>query len=528
MTRAFDDWTIDTVKAFAAGRSISARALDSSSMALPGFLGITEDTSDYTVSDVLHAMSNDDRIVLADTWLAATRAPGDAHSCRVRCQTGVDRSLEFDVHVVNLVDHPLVGAVLVAIDGEVEIAATAREDQTPESPWLVSTFDRFGVCLSIAGHVEAIHGVGPSEFVGHSGADRTTPEDLGRIVAVWAALLADPETPQTYRQTVLRADGTTRWLETTAVNRLADSLSPCIMAVTRDVTAHFAEVAALATSERRFRRLAERFGLPLAIVQTDGVIRFANDRVNKVVGPSVVQLTDAAAPDERDAFAAAWREARESASEFAVVVRSADGSSLLRFRADFTGNDAPAELDVDDKAEVFCTIEDVTSEFARHDALSERAETDALTRVMNRCGLERRWIELATQSTDVDVAFLDLDGFKEVNDRFGHDAGDDVLRIVADRLRVLHGDVGAVARFGGDEFVIVRPALSAGDDPIGLYEDAVRALGGPIAHPAGTWLPRASIGAVRVSSSADLGAAIREADARMYEEKRRLHRRVLV
>jgi diguanylate cyclase (GGDEF)-like protein len=382
----------------------------------------------------------------------------------------------------------------------------------------------------------SLHGVPASELIGHSGAERTAPEELGRIISVWVALLADPDTPQTYRQRVVRADGTTRWLQTTAINRLADCVSPCILAVTRDVTAHVAEVAALAASERRFRRLAERFGLPLFIVQLDGVVRFANDRALKVVGGEIGRLIDAAAPAERDVFAEAWHEALCSSNEFAAVVRSADGRSLLRFRADLSGNDVdggvePGEeagLNAGQGAEVFCTIEDVTSEFARHDALSERAETDALTRVMNRCGLERRWAELGTTSSSVDVVFLDLDGFKDVNDRFGHDAGDDVLRIVADRLRVLHTELGAVARFGGDEFVIVRPSISDDGETLTLYNDAVRALGGPIAHPAGTWLPRASIGAVRVSSSSDLGAAIREADARMYKEKRQRQRRVLV
>jgi diguanylate cyclase (GGDEF)-like protein/PAS domain S-box-containing protein len=522
MTEAFDQWTVETLTAFALGRDLSAKALDGSSVALPKFLGPTKDAP-YTVSDVLQAMPDHDRGVVADAWISAGHEPGVVRSCRVRCRQSAERSLQFDMHLLNLVDHELVGSVLIAVDGHVEVANVFDPDEVEESPWLVSTFDRYGVCLSMAGNVEAIHGVGADQMVGRSGADRTAPQDLGRIISVWAALLANPETPQTYRQSVTRADGATRWLETTVVNRLEDSSSPCIMAVTRDITDRFVEVAALAASERRFRRLAERFGLPLAIVCSDGAIRFANDRAENVVG-GVSHVFEAVCRSERPAFSSAWRRALKTRGEFAEVVRSADQSMLLRFRADFTG--VGHDSVTDPNAEVFCTVEDVTAEFALHDALSERAETDALTRVMNRRGLERRWLELGAENVDLDVAFVDLDGFKEVNDAFGHDVGDDVLRIVADRLRAFHGDAAAVARFGGDEFVVVRPARIT-TEPAALQADTVRALGGPIAHPAGTWHPRASVGAVRVPAHSDLPAAVREADARMYLEKRHMQRRIL-
>lgn len=99
---------------------------------------------------------------------------------------------------------------------------------------------------------------------------------------------------------------------------------------------------------------------------------------------------------------------------------------------------------------------------AANGLLERRAHSDVLTGLANRAGL---WSELERRDGDPDdttVLFIDLDGFKPINDSFGHTAGDEVLRIVADRLSriVRAGDI--VARMGGDEFVIVARGF---DDP---------------------------------------------------------------
>jgi len=86
----------------------------------------------------------------------------------------------------------------------------------------------------------------------------------------------------------------------------------------------------------------------------------------------------------------------------------------------------------------------------RHDA-----DHDPLTGLLNRTGLER---ELAAEPVDPGtrwVLYLDLDGFKPVNDTYGHHVGDDVLRVVAERLLGTVRRTDLVARLGGDEFVVV-------------------------------------------------------------------------
>ncbi len=99
-----------------------------------------------------------------------------------------------------------------------------------------------------------------------------------------------------------------------------------------------------------------------------------------------------------------------------------------------------------------------------------QAETDFLTGVGNRYGLEKKSRQLIQQlrSSDkpITVGILDVDCFKEMNDTYGHNAGDDCLRQVADILQSAVDSYGSVFRFGGDEFVILMPE--------GNYEAAER------------------------------------------------------
>jgi diguanylate cyclase (GGDEF)-like protein len=103
----------------------------------------------------------------------------------------------------------------------------------------------------------------------------------------------------------------------------------------------------------------------------------------------------------------------------------------------------------------------VAAEAARvaQDELRHQANTDALTGLPNRASITQR-LEGALAIDGTAVMFVDLDGFKEVNDRLGHERGDAVLVEAADRIATSLGRKGTVGRLGGDEFLVVLPALS--------------------------------------------------------------------
>ncbi|GGI19636.1 hypothetical protein GCM10008066_20020 [Oxalicibacterium faecigallinarum] len=114
--------------------------------------------------------------------------------------------------------------------------------------------------------------------------------------------------------------------------------------------------------------------------------------------------------------------------------------------------------------EVLVSGRDVSAQHATEERLRHMATHDELTGLPNRSLLTDRLRMAIAQSrrsqTGFTVVELDLDGFKKVNDALGHAIGDALLRIAADRLRVLLRDVDTLARVGGDEFVVVLPGVT--------------------------------------------------------------------
>lgn len=151
-----------------------------------------------------------------------------------------------------------------------------------------------------------------------------------------------------------------------------------------------------------------------------------------------------------------------------------------------------------------------------------QALTDTLTGLCNRRGLEATFARLTEQQTPFALMLIDLDYFKQINDSFGHAAGDDVLRDVAEILKSATRDHDTVARIGGDEFVILFDRLTQNDVIAdvakrihGLLEEAVAKSGAlaPIS---------ASIGSTASSlyPEPDLATMMRDADAALYASKR--------
>ncbi|MDR0225090.1 MAG: sensor domain-containing diguanylate cyclase [Burkholderiaceae bacterium] len=148
---------------------------------------------------------------------------------------------------------------------------------------------------------------------------------------------------------------------------------------------------------------------------------------------------------------------------------------------------------------------------------NRRCLTEELTRLIARCERSQEWVI---------VGFVDLDRFKQINDSHGHEAGDALLRAMAERLaaQVRTGDM--LARFGGDEFVFIGagPALTEDGDAVAgeLRERVAAASVFQLALPEGCTLDYggASVGVVCLRADAtDAGDALQKADAAMYRVK---------
>jgi diguanylate cyclase (GGDEF)-like protein len=158
-----------------------------------------------------------------------------------------------------------------------------------------------------------------------------------------------------------------------------------------------------------------------------------------------------------------------------------------------------------------------------NERLREMALHDTLTGLANRAALyaflDEAWQRVRVGEPPLVLLLIDLDGFKPVNDRFGHEAGDHVLVEVAARLQsaIRPGDL--VARLGGDEFVIVAPRLAVPIEAQALAEGVLTALTAPMAAA-----PEARIGAsigiaVGAPGPTEIPDLLRRADGAMYAAK---------
>lgn len=150
-------------------------------------------------------------------------------------------------------------------------------------------------------------------------------------------------------------------------------------------------------------------------------------------------------------------------------------------------------------------------------SLRRESTTDALTSLLNRRGLMRALDEFAATGMPFAVAVIDIDHFKSVNDRHGHDMGDDVIRVLASLMRHGSRSNDVLARAGGEEFTMLLPATS--------LEDAVRA--GDRLRAAMEQAPNPTGGTVTISVGVsrfpdhgkDVYAVLKEADKALYQAK---------
>jgi hemerythrin len=157
--------------------------------------------------------------------------------------------------------------------------------------------------------------------------------------------------------------------------------------------------------------------------------------------------------------------------------------------------------------------------------LEQMSRTDVLTGLPNRrhamASLAQAWLTSAQDATPLACMMIDADGFKQVNDKYGHDAGDEVLRQLSRQLRYAVRTDDIVCRLGGDEFLIICPAtpLEGALQVAETMRQEVAGLRVPV--EGGEWLGRISVGvAAKTAAMPNFEALIKAADNGLYQAKR--------
>ena len=169
-------------------------------------------------------------------------------------------------------------------------------------------------------------------------------------------------------------------------------------------------------------------------------------------------------------------------------------------------------------------LQDITERKEQEERTRFLADHDELTELPNR-SLFRQALDKALQRAErsgkmLSILFFDLDRFKNINDSLGHDAGDEVLRVVAERLTACVRKIDMVARFGGDEFAVLTEGLTAEDQASTVARKILEALSKPMILAGRQYRPAASIGiSTYPTDGRDVQSLLKNADIAMYRAK---------
>jgi diguanylate cyclase (GGDEF)-like protein/PAS domain S-box-containing protein len=386
----------------------------------------------------------------------------------------------------------------------------------------VLVMDASGTLLHVSPAVSRLLGHHPAAITGRSGWDFVHPDELADARRSFDSVVASRGSSQTVEFRVIDAAGRWHWAEQAFTNCLDDPDIGGVVCNGRDVSARVLAEQALRESEVRYRSIAETAQEGIWAVEPSGRTLVANRKLAEILGLSLETIYERLAPALFDPHDPAFMAGKflnrgdRGPEEYELSYPHPDGTArVLRLSVSSLHDDAGAVGSL-------AMIADVTEARRLEDQLRHRALHDDLTGLANRSlltdRLEQTFGRLERRGSDsVAVLFADLDQFKLVNDSWGHAAGDELLVSVATRLLAALRPGDSVARFGGDEFVVVcedTDEQTARD----LAAQLLAALAAPFEIRGQRLYVGASIG-IAVSPPHPASELLRFADAAMYDAK---------
>jgi diguanylate cyclase (GGDEF)-like protein/PAS domain S-box-containing protein len=382
-------------------------------------------------------------------------------------------ALDQDAHVLPL--HHRRGAPGAATAG-----GRGRKQPTPGV--LHTAFEAVVICaedatvLFASPSLVTIAGYTAMDLVGLPIGEHVVEEDRPLAKAAFVDVLSRPSGTRHVELRALRRDGSPFWIEALMTNRLDDPAVQGVVMNIRDLSEARAAEEALRATDDRYRAIVEMAHEGICTVDESGRVLFANHRMGELVGIDAAALTGMALTSllgiQVDEALAQASGAVPPAAPVRIEIRTPrpDGSEMEAI-VSVTPLTDPANA-----LQSLVMVVDVTSMRRTEEELARAGLYDALTHLPNRSlfvdrvdqvlGRARR----ASEPARLAVLALDLDRFAVINDSLGHEAGDRVLQVVAERLLDAAEPGDTVARLAGDKFAVaceiggtLRNALTIAD-----------------------------------------------------------------
>jgi diguanylate cyclase (GGDEF)-like protein/PAS domain S-box-containing protein len=401
--------------------------------------------------------------------------------------------------------------------------AAAALDRLPDA---VVVVDAAANVLWVSNAALALGGFERDELIGTNGLDLVDPRDMETAAAALLRTMDSGGVKQPWPLRIVGKDGSSIWVEMVPTNLLDHPGLNAILISIRPLEGRFAAAAEARAIEELFRRAFEDAPIGMALMSPDFRLSRINGALCELLGRSQLELLGA------DAASITHPDDLEVEGPLMDAVLAGDRRSYVLEKRCLLPDGSSTWVSVgvslvradDGSPERFVVhVKDINERKASEALLAYRATHDQLTGLPNRALFEDR-LELALArservATSVAVLFCDLDGFKGVNDSLGHDAGDAVLVEAASRLQgaVRAGDT--VARFGGDEFVVLCEDVVAERELDALADRMRRAIERRITV-AGTEVGIGlSVGRAVSSGGESPQDLVNQADAAMYAAK---------
>ena len=408
-----------------------------------------------------------------------------------------------------------------------DLAARALLDNSSDLVMMVDPAGRLG---SVSPTATRILGLDPAALNGAELSDLLHPEDCEVLRSLLAPSGGAPgNRPNTGELRLRHGNGDWRWLQVAVLDLGAaalrsddarDRVLTCC-----DITENKAVEEALSLANDRFRSALLDAPIGMALTDPSGRLLQVNAALCELLGRTrdeLIQrsLDEFVHPDDVEAsriqrHALLHGSLTRHRHESRFLDADGETVAVLHSSSVVPGRDGQPQHLVDH-------IEDITERKGFEDQLRHLALHDPLTSLPNRAlltdRLQRALGMAARRGTSVAVLFVDLDRFKVVNDTFGHQAGDSILLSVAGRLVSVLRPGDTVARYGGDEFIVVCEESTVEEAAkIAVRINAV--LSEPFSVHGDPITVTASIGAAMSGPGGDVDALLRDADVAMYSAK---------